>query len=101
MFKVIGLFIILFSYSAMGSVYMKDSCLDRYEGIVVEVEDIDQIDHLMAKVKVKLEITKSNSSDEYLEFKHLKHSLIKIKKDSEYIVGMNSGKLCLVEEIRL
>lgn len=101
MMKWMSFLAIFFSFQAMGSLYMKDSCLDRFEGIAVEVEDLDEVDHLMAKIKVKLEITQSNSAEEYLEFKHLKHSLIKIEKGKEYLVGMNSGKLCLLEEIRL
>lgn len=101
MMKWMSFLAIFFSFQVMGSLHMKDSCLERFEGVAVEVEDIDEVDHLMAKVKVKLEITQSNTSEEYLEFKHLKHSLIKIEKNKEYVIGMNSGKLCLVEEIRL
>lgn len=100
MLRVFSFIALFFPLSSMASMYMENSCQQRHEGIAVSVEDIDKVDHLMAKVKVKLELTYSDSPERYLEFKHLKHALVQIKEGREYIIGMNKGKLCLVEEIK-
>lgn len=100
MLRVFSFIALFFPLSSAASMYMENTCQQRHEGVAIAVEDIDEVDHLMAKVKVKLELTYSDSPDRYLEFKHLKHSLIRIQEGHEYIIGMNNGKLCLVEEIK-
>ena len=101
MIRVVSFLTLFLSFNVIASMHIADHCQERFEGIAVSVYDIDDVDHLMAKVKVKLEIIFSeHTDDQYLEFKYLKHSMVAIEQDKSYSIGMNNGKLCLVEEIK-
>ena len=88
-------FICMMNFSLLASLHFEKNCQDVVTGVVSHIKDLDEVDHMMAKVLVTLDV----DGDEMINFKYPKYAMIEVLQGEEYRVGLRDNKVCYVEGI--
>lgn len=97
-----SLMAILFSLNTHANVKLESyQCPIEFEGVVDKVEDVDNQDHALAKVKVtfKNERGVRNSDFQLKSVNLLKHGMIRVAKGELYSVELRGDKVCDIRAI--
>ena len=84
------------------SVAPQINCPTQFRAIASHVNTNHQGEHALSKAEVKFEVfeaIKGSKVDEFLTIEILKYGPLKIEQGKEYLVQLDKGKLCWIEEI--
>lgn len=101
MFLKLVLMTLFYSSHAYASVYLESKCPNQFEGEVISITAIDEVDHIMAKDLIKVQIENADVGSEFIEFKYLKHAMQYVEIGKTYKIGMRGDKICRLEEVIL
>ena len=84
------------------SVAPQVSCPTQFRGIASEVSASQDGEHALSKAEVKFEVfdaIKGTQPKESLTVEILKFGPLKVEQGKDYLVQLDKGKLCWIEEI--
>lgn len=78
------------------------NCPTQFRALASEVSAFQEGEHALSKAQVKFEVfdaIKGVRADESLSVEILKFGPLKVEQGKEYLVQLDKGKLCWIEEI--
>jgi len=78
------------------------NCPTQFRAIASEISAVQEGEHALSKSEVKFEVfeaIKGSQPDQVLNVEILKFGPLKVEQGKEYLVQLDKGKLCWIEEI--